>query len=119
MDMSNPYLMPAGLQDSRESIHSMSRSMRDEHDPYRPVAMLRYSTESSRPRHDNASQYSASTLHSTNEKVNLLAHAQKAPRSDPRIASPLSAPHPSLPMTCSSGKCIVMGEVRRLAARPA
>ncbi|KAK1087156.1 hypothetical protein LTR48_002868 [Friedmanniomyces endolithicus] len=80
MDMSNPYLMPAGLQDSRESIHSMSRSMRDEHDPYRPVAMLRYSTESSRPRHDNASQYSASTLHSTNEKVNLLAHAQKAPR---------------------------------------
>ncbi|KAK0281155.1 hypothetical protein LTR35_007529 [Friedmanniomyces endolithicus] len=91
MDMSNPYLMPAGLQDSRESIHSMSRSMHDKHDPYRPVAMLRYSTESSRPYHDNASQYSASTLHSTNEKVNLLAHAQKAPRSDPRVASPLSA----------------------------
>ena len=95
MDMSNPYLMPAGLQDSRESIHSMSRSMHDEHDPYRPVAMLRTSTESSRPRHDNASQYSASTLHSAhNEKLNLLTHAQNNPRSDPRVASPLS-PHSS------------------------
>ncbi|KAK3632384.1 hypothetical protein LTR56_016398 [Elasticomyces elasticus] len=94
MDMSNPYLMPAGLQDSRESIHSMSRSLRDEHDPYRPVALLRTSQDSGRPRNDNASQYSASTLHSANEKANLLSNAQRMSRSDPRVASPLS-PHSS------------------------
>ncbi|KAK3115713.1 hypothetical protein LTR53_004677 [Teratosphaeriaceae sp. CCFEE 6253] len=95
MDMSNPYLLPAGLQSSRESIHSMSRSMHDENDPYRPVAMLRTSNESSRPHHDNASQHSASTLHSAHtERANLLAHAQRMSRSEPRVASPLS-PHSS------------------------
>ncbi|KAK4541272.1 hypothetical protein LTR36_008188 [Oleoguttula mirabilis] len=83
-DMSNPYLLPAGLQSSDGSIHSMSRAMQDHHDPYRPVTMMRTSIDSSRPRPDNASQYSASTNHSAGgEKANLLRNAQRMSRSNP------------------------------------
>ncbi|KXL51584.1 hypothetical protein M433DRAFT_60001 [Acidomyces richmondensis BFW] len=82
MEMASPYLLPAGLQGSHESIHSMSRSMSHEHDPYRPVTMLRTSSESRRPQLDNASMYSASTMQS-NDKSNLLRNAQRMSRSDP------------------------------------
>jgi len=82
MEMASPYLLPAGLQGSHESIHSMSRSMSHEHDPYRPVTMLRTSSESRRPQLDNASTYSASTMQS-NDRSNLLRNAQRMSRSDP------------------------------------
>ena len=36
MDIGSPYLLPPGLQGSRESLHSLSRTMRDEDDRYRP-----------------------------------------------------------------------------------
>lgn len=95
MDMSNPYLLPAGLQGSRESIHSMSRAIADEHDPYRPVGMVRSSTESSRPRMDNASTYSASTNHSGHEKANLLRNAQRMSQSNPARRVDSMSPHNS------------------------
>lgn len=94
MNMSNPYLLPAGLQGSHGSIHSMSRSMVDEHDPYRPVTMMRNSTDSSRPRPDGASQYSASTLVSANEKAGLVSNAQRFSHTDPRRIDSMS-PHNS------------------------
>ncbi|KAK5134250.1 hypothetical protein LTR08_006793 [Meristemomyces frigidus] len=94
MDVANPYLLPAGLQGSEASIHSMSR-MQDEHDPYRPVTMLRSSLESSRPRMDNASLYSASTNHSANEKANLLKNAQRMSRSNPSGRVDSMSPHTS------------------------
>jgi hypothetical protein len=98
MDVQNPYLLPAGLQGSRESIHSMSRSMQDEHDPYRPVTMLRTSTDSKRPGFgpDNSSTYSASTMHSGTEKANLLRNAQRMSRSDPM--SPCDSHPDEMPM---------------------
>lgn len=37
MDLGNPYLLPAEIHGSKESMHSMSRSQYDSHDPYRPV----------------------------------------------------------------------------------
>ena len=85
-DIHNPYLLPAALQGSRESIHSMSRSVTDEHDPYRPVTMMRTSTDTNRPRADNASVYSAST-----DRANLLVNAQRSPLSDPNTMSPQSS----------------------------
>lgn len=41
MDMSSPYILPAALHGSRESFHSMSRSMHDPDDPYRPVTFIK------------------------------------------------------------------------------
>ncbi|KAI9794805.1 MAG: hypothetical protein M1816_002933 [Peltula sp. TS41687] len=37
MDMGSPYLLPPGLQGSRESLHSLSRTMHNAEDPYRPI----------------------------------------------------------------------------------
>lgn len=45
MAMSSPYLLPPELHESRESLHSLSRTINHEDDPYRPVGQL----------HDNAS----------------------------------------------------------------
>src|SRR5690606_15760644 len=38
MDMSTPYLLPPQLQNSRESLHSLTRSIQNSQDPYSPVA---------------------------------------------------------------------------------
>lgn len=38
MDVSSPYLLPVGLQGSRESLHSLARTLHQNEDPYRPVA---------------------------------------------------------------------------------
>lgn len=40
MDMGNPYLLPPGLQSSRESLHSLSRNIHVRDDRYRPATTL-------------------------------------------------------------------------------
>ncbi|KAL2071535.1 hypothetical protein VTL71DRAFT_12770 [Oculimacula yallundae] len=37
MGLQSPYLLPPGLQNSRESLHSLSRTIHEQDDPYRPV----------------------------------------------------------------------------------
>ncbi|KAF2715917.1 hypothetical protein K431DRAFT_236585 [Polychaeton citri CBS 116435] len=85
MNMGSPYLLPAGLQNSRESIHSMSRSLHDEHDPYRQVAAMGRDNDSTRsPTNpfDGGSVYSASTgLASTHDTARLVPNAQRMSKS--------------------------------------
>ncbi len=38
MNLSSPYLLPPELQSSRESLHSLARTLHQNEDPYRPVA---------------------------------------------------------------------------------
>jgi hypothetical protein len=40
MALNSPYLLPPELQDSRESLHSLSRTIHQNEDPYRPIAQL-------------------------------------------------------------------------------
>ena len=85
MTVDSPYLLPAQLQGSRESLHSMSRTLQDQHDPYRPVNMMRTSHETSRsprPFNENGSVYSASTVR-TADNSSLLANAQGVSQSHP------------------------------------
>lgn len=88
MDMlGSPYLLPAGLHGSGESLHSMSRTaLVDPHDPYRPVTMMRDSSETSRsprPFNENGSMYSTNTFHAGNDKLTLLSNAQNPSTSFP------------------------------------
>ncbi|KAL9063352.1 MAG: hypothetical protein Q9157_008287 [Trypethelium eluteriae] len=96
MDLGNPYLMPGNLNGSRESIHSMSRSIRDQHDPYRPVNLLKETNEYSsypnsvRLKPENGSIMTASSggYGDTGSPVdaphqNLLKNAQRMSRSHP------------------------------------
>jgi len=71
MDIPSPYLLPAGVHDSRESLQSLSRTMNDPNDPYRPVTFLEHgSRASSRLRTDHIS--AASTRSNDIQKVGLL-----------------------------------------------
>ncbi|KAK4496793.1 hypothetical protein PRZ48_012776 [Zasmidium cellare] len=98
MSMGSPYLLPAGLQGSRESIHSMSRSMMDEHDPYRPVTMMRPSTDNDsmrfgRANDDKGSLYSMSTGHhsaAVRDNAGLIANARPMSQSMGKRADSMS-----------------------------
>ncbi|TKA76375.1 hypothetical protein B0A49_04227 [Cryomyces minteri] len=92
LDMGNPYLLSAGLQDSRSSVHSLSRTLRDGADPYRSVTVMKSDSDLSRsylagahPRSDNASTYTTNTRSSggVNDGANsyLLKNASKMSRS--------------------------------------
>lgn len=81
LDMTAPYLLPSALNTSTSSLHSMTRTLSDSADPYRPVTMVRSDSESmhsSRPKPGNASVY---TDVSESNNARLLSRAD--PFSDP------------------------------------
>ncbi|EME44439.1 hypothetical protein DOTSEDRAFT_72050 [Dothistroma septosporum NZE10] len=105
MHIDSPYVLPAAMNGSRESIHSMSRSMKDPHDPYRPVTLMRPSTDNDSIRYntrfnDNGSVYSMSTGHHSNlrDNVSLVANARPMSQSLDKRADSMS-PHESMSPT--------------------
>ncbi|TVY49772.1 hypothetical protein LOCC1_G000610 [Lachnellula occidentalis] len=84
----SPYLLPPEVQDSRESLHSMSRST--EADPYRPVTQYYPGDEKSirsQSKNNGSSIYTASSMapsrmHETST-AELLPNASSMPRSYP------------------------------------
>lgn len=91
MNMSNPYLLPPGLHGSRESLHSLSRTLTGEDDKYRPAVHLHPGEKGSmRSNHgrgmDDSSSYtaaSAKNMHGDEMRHNLLGNAQRMSRSPP------------------------------------
>ncbi|KAL8686564.1 MAG: hypothetical protein Q9224_005410, partial [Gallowayella concinna] len=95
MDLGSPYVLPPGLHGSRESLHSMTRTIHSHDDRYRPATTFvpndTGSTRSqSRPRRfaDDSSSYadSGSTGRdhvSDSMNQNLLKNAQRMSRSLP------------------------------------
>lgn len=96
VDISSPYLLPPGLGGSRESLHSMSRTMHSQDDRYRPATTYIpgdttsvYSARTGRKGADDSSSYagSASTRRSPGDdmKKDLLGNAQRMSRSVPPV----------------------------------
>lgn len=82
----SPYILPAGLQGSRESFHSLSRSTQDPHDPYRPVTFIRDDASvRSGSRAGNGSMYTTSSGGTDRNRMNdgLLRNAQRMSQSFP------------------------------------
>lgn len=89
----NPYLLPPGLQNSTESLHSLSRSMHKEEDRYRTAGSFMPNESSSmrshptnmRSGHDDSSSLtgSSSRLGADEMQHNLLRNAQRMSRSSP------------------------------------
>lgn len=75
MDLGSPYLLPGEVHQSRESFHSMSRSMTDQEDPYRPVTFIKSDTDSYRPR--KGSTYTGSTKRS-NDSIDMHLYNNNA-----------------------------------------
>ena len=93
MDMGNPYLLPPGLQSSRESLHSMSRAIHGGDDPYQPATTFvpgdgfPTSYQPSKLGGDDSSSYTGSSgrggYRSDNSNQKLLRNAQRMSRSQP------------------------------------
>ena len=61
-DMMSPYILPAGLNHSTDSLHSLSRNLKEPHDPYGPVNDMKgdgVSVRSFGGRKDGTSIYTA------------------------------------------------------------
>ena len=100
MDVGSPYILPAGLQGSRESFHSMSRSMHDPDDPYRPVTFIKddasiRGASLRRYRYDNASTYTGSSEGTEKMNGSLLKNAQRMSTSIPPRGDSISSPQDS------------------------
>ncbi|KAF6226698.1 hypothetical protein HO173_012365 [Letharia columbiana] len=97
VDISSPYLLPPGLGGSRESLHSMSRTMHSQDDRYRPATTYIpgdttsvHSSRTGRKGADDSSSYagSGSTRRGPGDdmKKDLLGNAQRMSRSMPPSA---------------------------------
>ncbi|GKT86724.1 LOW QUALITY PROTEIN: hypothetical protein Ct61P_04574 [Colletotrichum tofieldiae] len=91
MNLSSPYLLPPGLQSSRESLHSLARTLHNESDPYRPVAQYANSDAGSptRLRHDRPHHHDAE--HPA-PRQNSLPRQGSLPRPPPATADPFATP---------------------------
>lgn len=95
MEIVNPYLLPPGLQSSRESLHSLSRTMHGGDDRYRPATTFLSNDSTStrshldnRNRADDSSSFAGSGSSGNgygNDKMNqsLLKNAQRMSTSLP------------------------------------
>ncbi|KAI9670438.1 MAG: hypothetical protein M1829_004761 [Trizodia sp. TS-e1964] len=104
MDMGSPYILPPGLHGSRESLHSLSRTIKETEDRYGPTATfhandaasMRSLPASQRRIHDGSSVYTGRTDGSgppnRADSINqdLLPNASSMPRSTPPQESPPS-----------------------------
>lgn len=101
MDMGSPYLLPPGLQGSRESLHSLSRTIHSGDDRYKPATTI-VSTDStsvrSYPNTQRDIDESPSTADSSAQvyghdsmNQNLLQNAQRMSRSIPPNSRQLTA----------------------------
>ncbi|KAK2753953.1 hypothetical protein FQN54_007312 [Arachnomyces sp. PD_36] len=93
LDLGNPYLLPPGLQNSTESLHSLSRTIHSDDDRYRTaVGFIPNDTSSMRSHpsnlrrgHDDSSSHtgSMSRLGGDEMQHNLLRNAQRMSRTSP------------------------------------
>lgn len=111
LEIVSPYLLPPELQNSRESLHSLSRTIHQQEDPYRPVSQFvagdNHSIRSfnNKPRGDGASVYTASSgapsRFQEGATADLLHNAAAMPRSTPVPGFVPPARQNSLPQTLS------------------
>jgi hypothetical protein len=92
MAVNHPYLLPPELQNSRESLHSLSRTI-DQEDPYRPVTQY-YPGDNASIRSQSkqgSSIYTGSTGHAPSRmqdmsNSNLLSNAARMSQSGPPVS---------------------------------
>lgn len=107
MDITGPYIMPGGLNASRESFHSLSRSLNDPHDPYRPVTFIkgdgnsvRSGSRTGRYPNENGSMYTSSSgATDSRDRMgsSLLRNAQRMSQSYPPRGESMSPERQAAP----------------------
>lgn len=102
IDMGSPYLLPPGLHDSRDSLHSLSRTMHNVDDRYRPAitfvpnensSVRSYPANSHRSPDDSSSLSTWTGVPRSEMKQELLQNAAApAVSTPPKIATPTLDP---------------------------
>lgn len=95
MGVTNPYLLPPGLEQSRESLHSLSRTLNTDDDKYRSINFIpgdgsnSYPSSLRSPVGDDGSSLTAISTRRTDGYANqsLLKHAQRMSGSQSRRQS--------------------------------
>lgn len=105
----SPYILPPGLQGSRESLHSLSRNMNTTDDPYRPATShaspdSSHSYSRSRRLGDDSSSLSSGRYPNENMNQNLLGNAQGMSKSTPPSMHSPPQSNPVLPAIRSPEK---------------
>ena len=104
VDLPSPYLLPPGLSGSRESLHSMTRTIHSQDDRYRPATTYTpndsrsiHSSKNGRREGDDFSSDAGSSKHGRGDdmKQDLLGNAQRMSRSMPPMNR---SPIPEVPM---------------------
>ncbi|OBR03653.1 hypothetical protein CH63R_12780 [Colletotrichum higginsianum IMI 349063] len=99
MNLSSPYLLPPGLQSSRESLHSLARTLHNEADPYRPVAQYAnsdagsvYTKTTSRRGSAMTGRTNMTQSSTLPPRQNSLPRQDSLPRPPPATADPFATP---------------------------
>ena len=92
--MTNPYLLPPGLQQSRESLHSLSRSFQGEDDKYRPATSLHP--------HDGADSYPASQRSPVDDSSSFTGSSKRRFETDSNRHLVVQPQRPSRPGSARS-----------------
>lgn len=89
LEINSPYLLPPGLNDSSESLHSLSRNIHNQEDPYRPVTSIANDNGSIRsgfggPKRDGSSIHTGRTGYSSKSSAGagLVGNASQMGRVD-------------------------------------
>lgn len=101
MGLGNPYLLPQELNGSGGSIRSLSRSLTDDHDPYRPVNSIKGDGDSTRSRtfNEKGSVYSAARTSMSTERAGLVANASRMSQSYPKRGDSKMSNEPLSPLS--------------------
>jgi len=128
LNLANPYLLPPGLQQSRESLHSLSRSMNNDDDKYRPATTFtpndgsKSYPSSLRSPMDDSSSFTGSSRRrfDTGESSRvLLKNAQQMSRSSPPRPGSARSAAEYLPDADNSRKMLAPITNNSLAPMPA
>lgn len=98
MNLSSPYLLPPGLHNSRESLNSLARTIKDGEDPYRPVVHYAASDAASirsMPRGGPESRSTSRQQSRQNSRDPTSPVHSSRQNSFPLFNSPLAAPEPT------------------------
>lgn len=98
MNLSSPYLLPPGLQQSRESLHSLARTLHQNEDPYRPVAHYTASETGSIRSFEKSGQGSSIYTRSSKEKE-FAMNARSPSAQGNLVAPPRQNSFPKSPIT--------------------
>ncbi|CAK7228852.1 hypothetical protein SEUCBS140593_007049 [Sporothrix eucalyptigena] len=120
MNLSSPYLLPPELQNSRESLHSLARTLHQNEDPYRPVNQYAGSDAASVRsfQKDGASIRTGASAFDDRSRANSAMGSRMAPPRPSRLSAGPNSPRARSPLPPSDMDSVPASEPMKLPTPP-